>query len=92
MKLIERQKGGNLLCSQELRERWWHGLHRSCRDMRTYTTHSTCVYTEQLCLDSRGKLQNFNYHISCGKKFDFHFPTNDTRALVDEDNANINYT
>jgi hypothetical protein len=90
MKLIERQKRGNLLCSQELKERWWPSPFAQ-RDTRTYTSHSTCMYKEQLCLDITGG-GNFNYYISCGKKFDFRFPTNDKLVLINEDNVNINYT
>jgi len=49
------------------------------------------MYKEQLSLDStRGT--NFNYYISCGKKFDFRFPTYDNLALINKDNANVNYT
>ena len=62
--------------------------------MRTYTSHSTGMYKEQIRRGSTGGGVgggDFNYYVSCGKKFDFRFPTNDTLVLINKDNVNANY-
>jgi hypothetical protein len=92
MKLIERQKGRNLLCSHELKERWRPSAIVQS-DIRKYTSHSACIFKQQLCLGSTWeRISTTTQAVERSLTFPFLHMISIYVTLINIQNANTNYT